>query len=172
MVIVKRHVFNSLDDASLIWTCIEPTIKQIRGRSFEIKLDVSNRLNNGQQALLMFQMLYGHTVNGVKEFFGNLSYLLSKKGVWSQLKNGIRYFGDYGLLNLLDEMEEAYNKFIENNGMEDSEGLEINATGIDSDIHKTINSLDKRFYEILPATIKLIGSYIRNYPNEFLQIEE
>ena len=172
LVKIKRRVFDSIDDALLIWTCIEPTIQQIRGKSFIVKSEASTHLTTGQRALLMFQMLYGHTGNGVVEFYSHLSYLLSQKGVWTELKNGIQYFRDYAMLHLLDEIEEVYNILKENNSKENSDWLDVINIDKDSNLQLTISRLDKYLYEILPTSIKLIGTYIRNYPDEFVQVED
>lgn len=54
----------------------EPTIQQVRGKNFVVKSEVYSHLTTGKRALLMFQMLYGHTSKGVEEFYSHLSYLL------------------------------------------------------------------------------------------------
>lgn len=65
---IERKSFFSMDDRSLIWVCAEPTIRQIRGKDLAIKSEAYGTLNKGQQALLMFQILAGHSTYGVAEF--------------------------------------------------------------------------------------------------------
>lgn len=172
LIIMKRRLFYSLDDASLIWTCIEPTIQQIQGKNFAVKSEVSTHLTAGQRALLMFQMLYGHTHNGVAEFYYHVSYLLSKKGVWSEMKNGMQYFRDYSMMQLLGEMEEVYHALEENNLKGSLELLDVNNLIKDSKLQEVISRHDKMLFEILPQTQKLVSAYIRNNPCEFVQFED
>lgn len=68
LVKMKRTQFNSLDHITLAWKCIEPTIQQIRGKNLNVKSQVYAQLTQGQKALLMFWILYGHTRNGVARF--------------------------------------------------------------------------------------------------------
>jgi len=104
LVTMKRNDFGALDGIPLIWACIEPTIQKIRGKNSTIKSDVYSQLTDGQQALLMFQILYGHTLHGVEEFFFYQSYMLSNKGTWSQMVNGMNYFGASDMVRFLDEL--------------------------------------------------------------------
>ena len=104
LVTMKRNDFGALDGIPLIWACIEPTIQKIRGKNSTIKSDVYSQLTDGQQALLMFQILYGHTLHGVEDFFFYQSYMLSNKGTWSQMVNGMNYFGASDMVRFLDEL--------------------------------------------------------------------
>lgn len=108
LVTMKQQVFGSLDDDSLIWACIEPTIQKIRGKDFSVKGNVYTELSVGQRALLMFQIIYGHTSNGITEFYCLVPYLPSGRGIWQELKKGMQYFGSYSMLKLLGEMERDY----------------------------------------------------------------
>lgn len=170
MITIKRREYEALDDIALIRACMDSTIREIQGKSFEIKSKAFKRLEAGERALLLFLMLYGHTEGGIAEFFC-LSYLLSKGSVWHEFKYGIRYFGDYTLLNLIDEMEEVYahiKKHCGKNGPEHPEDIHIIE---DTDLQAAIKRLDKRMLDILPISVRLIGLYIRKHPHEFLKIE-
>lgn len=171
LITINRELFNSLDNISLIWTCIEPTINQIRGKNFMVKREFSSYLSNSQRSLLMFQILYGHTVNGVIEFYNHLSYILSEKGIWSELKKGIEYFGEYSLANLIVEIEDAYHTIEKNHCKEGSGCADLTNINKDSELNLRIDTLNKRLSELLPSAIKSISSYIRNNPDEFVQFE-
>jgi hypothetical protein len=171
LVMINREVFNSLDNISLIWTCIEPTIKQIRGKNFMVKREFSSHLSNSQRSLLMFQILYGHTVNGVIEFYNHLSYILSEKGIWSELKKGMEYFDEYPMANLITEIEDTYHTIEKNYCKEGSGCLDITNINKDSELKIKIDNLNKCLSGLLPAAIKSISSYIRNNPDEFVQFE-
>jgi hypothetical protein len=174
LVTVKRKDFEALNDVSLIWTCIEPTIQQIRGKNFAIKSEAYSHLNTGQRALLMFQMLYGHTSKGVEEFYSHLSYLLSNKGVWAQLKKGIQYFGDYDMMQILEKMGIGFQSLETKEFKESAEQHNGLAPGIDknAELSASMNLLNKSLSDTLPLTIQLVATYIRNHADEFVQIND
>lgn len=148
---IDRQVFDSLEENALIWACIHPLIHEIRGKDPIIKTEVYSSLTKGQRALLMFQILYGHTSDSAAEFFG-MADILSIKGIWGDLQNSMQYFGDDAMRSLLQEMEEAYKS---------------GKTG-----RSTINSIDRKLQERMPESIKLICSYIRSNPGEFVRFGE
>jgi uncharacterized protein YlzI (FlbEa/FlbD family) len=167
---MKRKDFEALNDVSLIWTCIEPTIQQVRGKNFVVKSDVYAQLSTGQRALLMFQMLYGHTSNGVEEFYSHLSYLLLNKGVWLQLKNGMRYFGDYDMIQVLEKVELFFQR-LKMEEFKDSEEPHNILAGFDknAELSASMLLLNRSLRETLPSTTKRVATYIRENVNEFVQ---
>jgi hypothetical protein len=169
LIRINSQDFMELDDTSLIWACIEPTIRLIRGKSFAVKSEVSAQLNESQRALLMFQVFYGHSVNGTLELLSHLSYLLSQKGVWTVLKNGMRYFGVNDMVHLLDEVEDVYGTLVEKSGKADPGWFDLNNGDIGPEIQMIIVELDKRIKEMMPEAVKSVGAYIRSHPDEFVQ---
>jgi len=153
----KRKDFEVLNDIALIWCCIEPTIEKIRGKNFTIKSEFYSQLNPGQRALLMVQMLYGHTSTGVEEFYSHQSYLLSNRGVWSQLKKGLQYFGDFTMVRILEKMDIVFQSL-------KTEEFEENA-----ELTATMSLLNQSLRDALPLTLKLVAAYIRNNAEEFVQ---
>ncbi len=109
-IALSRDKLISLDDRSLIWSCIEPAIQISRGKNFSIKSEVYSDLTKGQRALLMIQVFLGHTSIGVAEFYSHIDYLLAKPEVWAQFDSGFKYFGDDDILLLLKEIEELYHE--------------------------------------------------------------
>jgi hypothetical protein len=53
-------------------------------------------------------VLYGHTNNGIPQFFDQISYLADRLDIWSALKSGVKYFDDIEMLGLIEKMETAY----------------------------------------------------------------
>lgn len=170
---INQQVFDSLDDAALIWTCIEPTIQKIRGRNSAVKGDAYTELSEGQRALLMFQVMYGHTSTGIVEFYSLVPYLPSGRGIWIELKKGMQYFSDNSMLRLLGEMEGDYCALEEKILASGTERLDVCINNPDKDSHlmSSIKQHNLMFRETIPNTIKLISSYIRNNPSEFVQLE-
>lgn len=169
LIMINRKKLEELDDISLIWTCIEPTIQLIRGKSFAVKTEAYTHLTTGQRALLMFQMLYGHTKNGVEEFFSHQAYLLLNKGVWSQLKKGMQYFGDYNMMQLLEQMDIEFQNLKTD---EFNELVEQHSVLIDNKAESSVSMsiLNQSFREALPSTIKQVANYIRNNSDEFIKL--
>lgn len=171
LVTIKQKDFEAFEDASLIWACIEPTIQQVRGKSFTIKSEVYVTLTPGQRALLMFQMLYGHTTNGIETFFSHLAYLLSNQGVWSQLKKGMEYFGDQDMVQILEKMNTVFQN---QNREEFIESAEQNNVLVDFDqdveLSASVNLLNKSLSDTIPLSIERVATYIRNNINEYAQI--
>lgn len=148
---IDRRVFDSLEENALIWACIHPLIHEIRGKDPIIKTEAYSSLTKGQRALLMFQILYGHTSGGAAEFFGRAD-MLAIKGIWAEMQKSMRYFGDEAMLSLLMEMEEVYKS---------------GKPG-----RSAVSVIDKKLKERLPESIKLICSYIRSNPGEFVRFGE
>jgi hypothetical protein len=174
LVSINQKEFDSLSDSSLIWACIEPTIQKIRGQNASIKEDAYTHLSAGQRALLMFQIMHGHSSTGVIEFYCLIPYLPSKGGIWQELKKAMQYFKDYSMLQLLSEMEGDYYALGEKCLTEGIERVDICINNLhkDSDILISIKQHDAMFHEAILKTIKLIGVFIRSNPSEFVQFCE
>lgn len=63
LVAMKQEDLDTLSDERLGWACMEPTFQLIRGKSPSTKSEVISKLTEGQQALCMFRVLYGHSCN-------------------------------------------------------------------------------------------------------------
>ena len=125
----------------------------------------------GQRALFMVQVLYGHTSKGVEEFYTNLSYLLSNRDVWSQLKKGMEYFEDYDMLQIVERMDLAYQKVkteVHAESLEQYYGLAEDISK-NAELHTSISLLNKALSDTLSLTIKRVAAYIRNNTDEFVK---
>jgi hypothetical protein len=171
LVRIKIKDFEILNDSSLIWTCVEPTILKIRGKNFVVKSEAYSQLNTGQRALLMFQILYGHTSTGVEEFYAHQSYLLSNKKVWSQMKNGMQYFEDSDMLKILEQMDNLFQRLETEAFNENREQQNASIADLDRkvELSESINLINKSLREILPFTIIRVATYIRNHTDEFVE---
>src|SRR2546429_9624808 len=106
LVMMKRKVFDSLDDAALESACVEPTLQRLHSRiSPAVKSQVLAQLTDGQKAQFMFRVLYAHLGNSVVDFYCWVSYLLAEARTWSGVKGALRYFGADAMLRLLEEPE-------------------------------------------------------------------
>jgi hypothetical protein len=100
---------------------------------------------------------------GVEQFFSHLSYLLTNKGMWTPLKNGMLYFGAHEMVQLLDEMNTMY---------DNSKAEEFDQIEKDTPLFSKLGRLNILLNKILPSTIILVGSYIRSNPEQFVQFTD
>ena len=172
LVMMKRKVFDSLDDAALESACVEPTLQRLHaGISPAVKSQVLAQLTAGQKAQFMFRVLYAHLGNSVVDFYCWVSYLLAEARTWSGVKGGLRYFGDDAMLRLLEETE----SFLEvRNRQGDAGWRDAFPQDLDDDAEliASVSRLNATFHEIAPTTLRLIGGYIRNNPGEFVQFDD
>jgi hypothetical protein len=166
---MKRDDFGTLDGIPLIWACIEPTIQKVRGKNFAIKSDVYAQLTDGQRALLMFQILYGHTLHGVEEFYIYHSYMLLNKGTRSQMINGMNCFGASGMVRFLDELHATYERF--HDDME-QRNAQFDDVKNDTPLYTSLNRLNVLLRECLPETINLVSSFIQDNAEQFVKFDD
>ena len=83
---MSRSAFDALDDAALIWACVEPIIAQARGMDHAVIESLYAQLSASQRALMMFQVLRGHSSSGLEEFFRLVPYLPSHESIWQELQ--------------------------------------------------------------------------------------
>lgn len=133
----------SLPDTELIWHCIEPIINQPRAKDIRTKMDVYKNLSESKRALFMFQVLYGHASNGMKEFFAQISYLAEVMDIWSAFKSAFNYLGDEKMSCIIDNIQDAYYKSKQ-------------------DINFSFHELDILYKDQIDKSIKLAADYIRN----------
>jgi hypothetical protein len=141
---------SALSDEELIARCTLPVIREVRGKDPGTKARALARLNGGQRALFLFQVLYGHADLGIGPFFRQIAYVAEALDVWSALKSSFKYFGDADMLQLVERMEVAA------------------ASGADA---AAFSELDALYARQIPETIARIGSRIRNNPAEFFELE-
>jgi hypothetical protein len=174
-VTMSRHAFDSMNDASLIWACVEPIIMSIRGRDIAAKSYVYAHLSVGQRALLMFQILRGHTSSGVMEFFQLIPYMPSKEGIWQEMQTGMRYFKDDVLRILLGEIEADYHAIKDKNVTEGFDGLmddDPERQGEDSELLQSVGRHDRLLRNAIPRSEELIAAHIRSNWTEFVSFQE
>ncbi|HNX21781.1 MAG TPA: hypothetical protein PKG88_05390 [Bacteroidales bacterium] len=160
---IKRLDFSSFDDKTLGWICIEPTIQKIRGKNLTIKSQVYAQLTSGQKTLLLFWILYGHTQNGIIQFFNEVDYLLVNNDLWFEFKERFKLFNNDDLLDLVNDLESFYSVHIKRNRLRKFDN--------DSDA-ELITRLDIKINYVMPELIKKISDYIRNNPKDFVNLYE
>lgn len=149
-MLMKQHELFTYNDEKLVWLIVEPIIRKARAKDPSIKAQVYMSLKDGQRALFMFQVLYGHATNGIFQFFSHISYLTDRLDIWSALKSAMNYFSDTEMLSLIEKMENFYTVLLS------------------QDMNKPeLMELDNLYNEILPRSLKIIGIRIRNNPSEF-----
>ena len=169
---MSRHALAAMDDAALIWMCVEPVIAKIRGKNFAVKTETYENLSADQQALMMFQVLRGHSSSGVMEFYRLIPYLPSRDGVWRELQKAMRYFEDDAFAQLLAGIEGDYRAVKAASaagGMEDFADA-VEKLGEDSELVASIRRHDRLFHEAMPGAEKRVAAKIRSSWAEFLEL--
>jgi hypothetical protein len=170
LVAIRKQAFDSLDDESLGRACMEPTFSQIRGKDISIKTAAISQLTKGQQALCMFRVMYDHAKNAKSEYYGWISYLLDKPAYWSGVTGGLRFFGDALMLELLEDTEKALGARNAKLGLHWSDAA-LSDLDHDDELLRSVNLLFERFLLIAPNSLKLISTYIRSNPQQFVEID-
>lgn len=151
---MKIQELMGLEDDKLIWACVEPVMQKVRGRSGLEKLQVFRNLGDGQRALFMFQVMYGHMQHGTDVFYDHISYLAEQMNIWSALKSGMRYFGLEEMMVLIGRMEDNY--ACKEDGCADK---------------KITEELDDIYRKLIPAAVKVVAERVRSHPDDFLPPE-
>jgi hypothetical protein len=159
LVDMKRKDWESFSDVDLLMACIEPTILKIRGRDFSAKTQIISKLYSGQQALCMFRILYP-AKNSAVDYYSWISYLLEQPNYWIGVIDGLRFFGDTPMIQLLEETAQILDAKTRENSLEDNIELQTK-----------IIPLFKRFLSIVSDSVKRISLYIRSNPVEFVQLQ-
>lgn len=164
---VRPHInLEDLDNDNLSWFCIEPMLMSVRGKSLNHKSDVYNQLNEGQRGLFLFYAFHNHA-KSIAEFYWFAGYFVSDLKVWKGLKEGIFFFKDMEMVELLEHLETIIESM-----SQDANGVRRVVTP--SDLEKDINlfdSLSNIFseYQVLsPITIQKMNTHIKGHQEDFL----
>ncbi len=170
----NQKPIETMNDAELVFACVEPVIRKIRGKRFEVKSEVTASLPPPIRALLMFQVVYGHASEGVLRFFSSTSYLLERDGMWKAMKGGPRFFRDDRLSCLMGDLESLYNSLFDRMGKDNLGNLDFMLDAVRSDpiLADSIANIDKMLSDTLQSSICLVAGHIRRNPNEYMLWEE
>jgi len=161
LIEMHQRDFDTLDDRTLGWKCIEPAIREIQGKNLTIKSQVYAQLTAGQKSLLLFWILYGHTQYGVIQFFNEMDYLLTGRNIWVEFRHRLQLFEMHNLPDLINEMESIYQAHVKefSHTLDDMNSVAQKAARLDAEIS-----------EIMPDVFKKIAEYIRNNPDDFVHL--
>ncbi len=171
LVTMKQQEFNALDPITLAQACIEPTLQQLHAiLPPPARWQIISQLTPGQQALFLFHVLYDHAGDSAADLYICVLQLLREPHKWSAIKASSRYFGDDSMFQLLEQLESTLQ------ARQQQESTEQPALPWDLDHDPQLNTalaqLNSKYHEIAPDSLKLMGTYIRNHPDEFLVIED
>lgn len=167
LVSIDRPTFDALSDERLGWVCMEPTFQQIRAKSPEVKNEAIAQLGRGQKALCMFLILYGHSSKSAEEYYGWICYLLDQPGYWDGVLEGVHFFGESALIQLLEESKAIFaarNRRL-GLGWDNTAITDLNADG---ELRAAVNGLYEQFQEFTTGSLQSIAAYIRAKPEEFV----
>ncbi|MNC24982.1 hypothetical protein D3C76_65250 [compost metagenome] len=168
LVAMNRKDFDSFSAERLGWACMEPTFMKLRGKSPAVKAAAIKELGKGQTALCMFRIMYDHSYPSPAEYYAWISYLLDQPGYWSGVLDGVHFFADQAMSELLEETREKLEERNRRLGLGWGEaGLKDITT--DQEMLRTISGLYARFQQIAPDSHARIAEYIRAHPEEFVE---
>jgi len=171
LVAMRKQEFDTLDDESLGWACMEPTLLQIHGKDISVKTQAIARLTEGQKAFCMFRVLYDHAKGSVSEYYQWISYLLDRPDYWSGVTGGLRFFDDMAMLGLLEETTEVLAARNRRLGVQWGDAT-FKDLERDRELLNAASLLFERFLDIAPNSLKRISTYIRSNPRQFVTIED
>ncbi|WP_139203355.1 hypothetical protein [Thermoflavimicrobium dichotomicum] len=155
-----------MNDEALGRLCIEdPALEKVLKKTPSERKQVYLGLTSGQRALLMFKALYGHS-HTIGEFYWFINCFMMELKNWSEIKMGIRYFGDDEMLRIYEEIEcilKARNKQLFD--------ISINDLNSDSELFKSISPVYTQYQEMVPKTMMRIGAHIRSNLDENVNID-
>lgn len=169
-VTMKRHEFESMDDYPLSWACIEPVIQQVKGKDNTVRTQVYSQLSMGQQALMMFMVLYNHA-HSVEEFYWYSCYFRSQPKVWSAIESSMDFFADDAMLEVYEKLEGTVQNRLYLQDHTEQE-ISINDLETDSDLHAAFSQIHSEYRHFAVNTLRRIGTYIRSNPIEFAVLED
>jgi len=158
---------NSLNDADLCWTCIEPAIlayKQSKGIDFIASH--YRKLTKGQQSLFMYTVYFKHALSSKEEYFWWTTHLLIYKNAWSELKKALRFFNDQVMIDHLEQFI-SYLQSWEIDGENPSLALLEN----ELDIQTMFLTSFTTFQKLSHYTTSEISHTIRHHVSEFVKIK-
>ena len=158
VVEMDRRSFDSLSDAELMLACTEPAMMELRGREPANKSMLISRLNEDQQALCMFRVLYP-AASSAADYEGWIAYLLEQPGYWNGVIGGLGYWGETAMIGVLEETRKV---------LEEKAGTIILGTGANTP--DRLARLFEEFGRLVPDCLSRIGSHIRSRPGQFVTL--
>ncbi|QWU13360.1 hypothetical protein SAMN04487895_10318 [Paenibacillus sophorae] len=171
LAVMNKREFDSLEDERLGWACMEPTFSQIRAKDMSVKAKVISELSEGQRALCMFKVFYGHAKNSEMEYYGWISHLLQNPDMWTGVMNGLSFFSDMEMSRLLEETKEILETRNHRLGLEWKDAV-ITDLDHDKELNAEVERLYRQFQQISPESLKAIAAHIRANAGEFVRFEE
>jgi hypothetical protein len=150
LVQITTQELTGLDDVALVRRCIEPTIFKIRGTDMAWRLRVYATLTSGQKALLGFWIVFTHGRNGWSSLHADLQHLMGHDQFWAGIKHAARSFG---LPELLDSTQ-AFERQL----------------AAPAPNPMVVARLDERLVRSLPEGIRVVASFVRANPAEFVRV--
>ncbi|UQZ37263.1 hypothetical protein C2I18_29220 [Paenibacillus sp. PK3_47] len=150
---------------------MEPTFELIRGKSPAVKAEVISQLSRGQQSLCMFRVMYDHSHKSANEYYAWISYMLAIPGYWDRVIEGIRFFETSGMLPLLEDTRKYLEDRNRRRGLEWGEAV-LSDPDRDPELRQAIDGFYEQFQQTGPVTHAVIADYIRNHPEEYVELTD
>lgn len=157
-----------LQSTQLSWKCIEPMLLAVRGKDFTTKIDMYQKLNEGQKGLYLFYSFHNH-VNTIAEFYWFSDYYITEIQSWSGIRSGMQYFKDIEMVGLLDQIE----LFIQKRHKENKVERKVSPTDLDMDegLFSEVKVLFDMYRKLSENSINQMNKWIMTNNEDFYEIE-
>jgi hypothetical protein len=154
---ISRREFDTLKNSDLAWRLIEPIFKSPIDEE-----QLMTKLSKGQKALYVFCDLDAEVSNG-----GFIQYYWNGYGKFiSDVESSLKLIGDTTILKIVRQAELAYRK---NKGQFDTQKTKDDWEPLYNKL-KLFDTLDNLYYKCNQEGFLLLDKYIRQYPEEFVEI--
>ncbi|MCR8656233.1 hypothetical protein [Paenibacillus endoradicis] len=157
-----------LQNIQLSWKCIEPMLLAVRGKDFPTKIEMYQKLNEGQKGLYLFYSFHNHA-NTMAEFYWFSSYYINEVQSWSGIKSGVQYYMDDEMVDLLEQIE----LIIQQRNQENITERKASPTDLETDeeLYNKVKVQFDRYRVLSENTIDLMNQWIINNKKDFIDID-
>jgi len=159
---------NELQNIQLSWKCIEPMLLAVRGKDYPTKMEMYQKLNEGQKGLYLFYSFHNHA-NTVAEFYWFSNYYITEIQSWSGIKRGVEFYQDTEMVDLLDQIQ----SFIRKRNQENNSERKVSPSDLETDeeLNFNVKVFFNRYRVLSENTINLMNKWIVNHEEDFIELE-
>lgn len=157
-----------LKNIQLSWKCIEPMLLAVRGKDYPTKIEMYQKLNEGQKGLYLFYSFHNHAKT-MAEFYWFSNYYITEIQSWSGIKSGVEFYQDNEMVVLLDQIELFIQQRNQKNNLERK--VSPSDLEIDEKLYNEVKVLFDGYRVLSENTIKLMNKWIINHEVDFIEID-
>ncbi|MFS0724402.1 hypothetical protein [Paenibacillus sp. 1P07SE] len=149
----------AVDSKDLSWLCVKPMLLAVQGKDLATKTDMYNQLSEGQKGLYLFYSYHNHTKT-LEEFYWFSAYHINELKSWDKIKNGLKYFKEMNLPELLEEIEMLIDDAVSPTDLEN-----------DKKLSKDVKNLYEKYNLYSEICINRLNEWVKANRTEFFGID-